>query len=74
MEVVIRHATIDDTRALVDTLIEAANWVRELDGTTMWVEGELEEHRIRSEVEAGLFVVAEVDSHLVGAMRFQLED
>src|SRR5437762_5954653 len=74
MEVVIRHATTDDTPALVDTLIEAANWVKQLDGTTMWVEGELEEHRVRSEVEAGLFVVAEVDSHLVGAMRFQLED
>jgi len=26
MEIVIRHATIDDTPALVDTLIEAANW------------------------------------------------
>jgi GNAT superfamily N-acetyltransferase len=74
MEVVIRHATTDDTPALVDTLIEAANWVKRLDGTTMWVEGELEEHRVRSEVEAGLFVVAEVDRRLVGAMRFQLED
>ena len=74
MKVVIRHATIDDTPALVDTLIEAANWVRALDGTTMWVEGELDEHRIRSEVEAGLFVVAEIDGHIAGAMRFQLED
>ena len=46
MEIVIRHATIDDTPALVDTLIEAANWVRALDGTTMWVEGELDEHRV----------------------------
>ena len=70
----IREATPDDTPALVDTLIEAANWVKQLDGTTMWVEGELEEHRVRSEMEAGLFVVAEVDDHVVGAMRFQLED
>jgi GNAT superfamily N-acetyltransferase len=70
----IREATPEDMSALLDTLLEASNWVKQLDGTTMWVEGELDEHRVRSEVEAGLFVVAEVDSHLVGAMRFQLED
>ena len=65
---------VDDTPALVETLTEAASWVEQLDGTTMWVEGELEEDRVRSEVEAGLFVVAEVDGRIAGAMRFQLED
>ncbi len=70
----IRQATADDTPALVETLIEAANWVEQLDGTTMWVEGELEEHRVRSEVEAGLFAVAELDGRIIGAIRFQLED
>jgi len=70
----IRQATGDDTRALVETLTEAASWVERLDGTTMWVEGELEEQRGRSEAEAGLFVVAEIDGQVVGAIRFQLED
>ena len=70
----IREATVDDTPAVVETLTEAANWVEQLDGTTMWVEGELEEHRVGSEVEAGLFVVAELDGCIIGAIRFQLED
>jgi GNAT superfamily N-acetyltransferase len=74
MSVVIRQATVADTPALVATLAEAAEWVRQLDGTTMWVEGELEEHRILAEVAAGMFVVAEADQRVVGAMRFQLED
>jgi len=70
----VRHATADDTRALVETLTEAADWVTRLDGTTMWVEGELEEPRVRAEAEAGLFVVAEINGQVVGAIRFQLED
>jgi GNAT superfamily N-acetyltransferase len=70
----IRHATADDTRALVETLTEALNWVEQLDGTIMWVEGELEEHCVRAEAAAGMFVVAEADGRVIGAMRFQLED
>jgi GNAT superfamily N-acetyltransferase len=71
---VIRQATSADSDAIVETLIEAANWVEALDGTIMWVEGELEEERVRAEAESGMFVVAEVDGRVVGAMRFQLED
>src|SRR5262245_51822544 len=70
----IRQATSADADAIVDTLTEAARWVEELDGTIMWVEGELEEHRVRAEAGAGLFVVGEVDGRVAGAMRFQLED
>src|SRR5256714_14045342 len=70
----IRQATADDTRALVETLTEAADWVTQLDGTTMWVEGELEEDRVKAEAEAGLFIVAEDAGQVVGAIRFQLED
>src|SRR4029077_14273834 len=50
----IRQATAADTRALVETLTEAADWVEWLDGTTMWVEGELEEHRVRAQADAGM--------------------
>jgi GNAT superfamily N-acetyltransferase len=74
MSIAIRQATREDTPALVQTLTEAANWVEQLDRSIMWVEGELEEHRVRAEAEAGLFVVAEADGEVVGAMRFQLED
>lgn len=74
MSVVIRQATGEDTRTLVETLTEAANWVEQMDGTIMWVEGELEEPRVRAEAEAGMFVVAEADGTVVGAIRFQLED
>lgn len=72
MAIVIRPARGDDTRALVDILSEALKWVEQLDGTIMWVEGELEEPRVRA--EAGMFVVAESDGRIVGAIRFQLDD
>jgi GNAT superfamily N-acetyltransferase len=70
----IRQATSADADAIGETLTEAAKWVEELDGTIMWVEGELEEDRVRPEADAGMFVVAEVDGRVAGAMRFQLED
>ena len=71
---VVRQATVADTPVLVATLMEAAAWVHRLDGTTMWVEGELDEHRVRAEAKAGMFVVAEANGAVVGAMRFQVED
>lgn len=70
----IRQATSADADAIVETLAEAARWVEELDGTIMWVEGELEQGRVRAEADAALFVVGEVDGRVVGAIRFQLED
>jgi GNAT superfamily N-acetyltransferase len=72
MATVIRPAREDDTRALVDILNDALKWVEQLDGTIMWVEGELEEPRVRA--EAGMFAVAENDGRIVGAIRFQLDD
>ena len=74
MAIVVRQATADDTRALVDILTEALHWVERLDGTIMWVEGELEEGLVRAEAEAGMFVVAEAEGRIIGAVRFQLED
>jgi predicted N-acetyltransferase YhbS len=70
----IRQATPADADAIVETLTEAAKWVEALDGTIMWVEGELETARLRAEADAGMFVVAEVDGRVAGAVRFQLED
>ena len=70
----IRRATSADADAIAETLAEAAKWVEELDGTIMWVEGELEEERVRTEAGSGMFVVAEVDGRMAGTIRFQLED
>ena len=74
MTLVIRQATPADTPAVVAALTEAARWVQALDGSIMWVEGELEESRITTEIAACMFVVAEVDGDIAGAMRFQLDD
>ncbi len=74
MDVRIRQAIADDAPAVAAILVEAAQWVEEHDGTTMWVEGELTDDRVASEVEAGLFFVAECDGDIAGAVRFQLED
>ena len=73
-QLVIREASPVDTPMIADTLIEAAKWVEQLDGTVMWVEGELEEDRVRAEVHGGMFVVAEFEGQIAGALRFQLED
>lgn len=73
-QLVIREASAADAPMIADTLIEAAKWVEQLDGTVMWVEGELEEDRVRAEVHGGMFVVAEIDGQIAGALRFQLED
>src|SRR5262245_27397380 len=70
----IRQAASADVAAIVETLTEAARWVEELDGTIMWVEGELDEKCVRVEADRGMFVVGEVDGGVAGAMRFQLED
>jgi GNAT superfamily N-acetyltransferase len=72
--VLIRQATSADAATIVETLAEAAKWVEELDGTIMWVEGELEAARVRAEADAGMFVLAEVNGRVAGAVRFQLED
>lgn len=70
----VRPATSADADAILDTLAEAARWIEELDGTIMWVEGELEDECVRAEAGAGMFVVAEIDGRVAGAVRFQLDD
>ena len=74
MGILIRPATPDDAAAVSALLTDAAKWVEELDGTTMWVEDELAEDRIAAEVDAGLFHVAECDGDIAGALKFQLDD
>ena len=74
MDIRIRQAIPEDASAVTALLTDAARWVEQLDGTTMWVEHELAEDRIAAEVDAGLFYVAECDGDIVGALKFQLDD
>lgn len=71
---VLRPAVAADTLPIVQLLTQAARWVEQLDGTVMWVEGELDEDAVRAEVGAGMFVLAESGRQAVGTLRFQLED
>ena len=49
MDLQIRQAEPDDAPAVTAILIEAARWVEQLDGTTMWVEGERAADRVEVE-------------------------
>jgi len=72
--ILIRQAIRDDAAPVAAVLVEAAQWVQRLDGSVMWVEGELADDRVAAEVDEGLFFVAECDGELAGAVRFQLQD
>jgi len=74
VDIRIRQAIPEDASAVTAILTDAAKWVEQLDGTTMWVEDELADDRIAAEVDAGLFYVAECDGDMVGALKFQLDD
>jgi GNAT superfamily N-acetyltransferase len=74
VDIRIRQAIPEDASAVTAILADAAKWVERLDGTTMWVEDELAEDRIASEVQAGLFRVAECGGDIAGALKFQLDD
>lgn len=73
MTVTFRQARPSDMGVLEDMLLEAARWVDAL-GEVMWEEGELAADRIASEIDAGLFFVAEVKGDPAGVIRFQLDD
>ena len=73
LPVIVRQAQPADAGAIDEMLHEASRWVDAL-GTIMWEEGELAAGRVASEVAAGQFLVAECESRIVGAVRFQTED
>jgi GNAT superfamily N-acetyltransferase len=69
----IRKANSDDTEQIAGVLLEAAQWL-EQSGMKMWRGDELSPPRVASDVEAGLFYVAECDGETAGVVKFQLED
>jgi GNAT superfamily N-acetyltransferase len=73
MTILVRQAQPGDAPAIEALLLEAARWVDAL-GVVMWEDNELASDTIAAEVAAGQFFVAECDSAIAGAIRFQLED
>lgn len=69
----IRKAGGHDVEAVAQILCEAARWL-ERSGIPMWRDDELSPDRIASDVESGLFFIAEVDTEPAGVVKFQLED
>jgi GNAT superfamily N-acetyltransferase len=58
---------------VAETLREAARWL-EKSGMAMWRENELVASHITTDVEAGLFFIAEREGEAAGVVKFQLED
>ena len=73
-DVRIREAMPADVRAVVEVLTEAADWVKQLDGTDMWVENELAVEHVAAEIDQHQFFLAELDGDIAGVIRFQLRD
>src|SRR5215831_11692562 len=69
----IRRAALDDLESVSGVLHEAAQRLEQR-GMALWLDSELSPDRIREEVRAGLFYVAESDATIGGVIMFQLED
>lgn len=72
-ELAIRQARPEDARQIAAILNAAGAWLHSR-GMPMWLPAELNEERLRGDVEAGLHYVAEVRGEVAGTIRFQLED
>jgi GNAT superfamily N-acetyltransferase len=73
MTLSIRQASCEDTATVVQILQEAARWLEER-GQTLWRDAELQPERIASEVQQGLYFLAEDSGAAKGTIRFQLQD
>ncbi len=69
----IRRARADEWPEVCSVLDEAAAWLAER-GDQMWEIGELDTELVRSQVEEGLFHLAETGEGIAGVFRYQLED
>ncbi|MGI9241756.1 MAG: GNAT family N-acetyltransferase [Verrucomicrobiales bacterium] len=69
----IRPATRADAGSVSEVLLGAAKWLEDR-GTPMWKGDELQPENTRTDIEDGLFFVAELDGAVLGVIKFQLED
>lgn len=71
--VTIRPARPDDIETISATLQEAARWLEDT-GKPMWRDSELLPSRVADDVNAGLFVIAVLNTEPAGVIKFQLAD
>jgi GNAT superfamily N-acetyltransferase len=69
----IRQTTRNDAEEVASVLCEAAQWL-EQNKMAMWKNDELVPSRIATDIDAGLFFIAECNGKVAGVMKFQLED
>jgi GNAT superfamily N-acetyltransferase len=69
----IRQAKRQDTGMVAEILSEAAHWLEE-NGMAMWRGDELVPSHIATDVDAGIFFIAECHGEAAGVVKFQLED
>lgn len=70
---IVHRAGALETGKVSDVLRQAARWL-EQSGKAMWRDNELLPERISTDVEAGLFHIAECQGKTAGVIKFQLED
>ena len=73
MNIVIRHAEINDVHAVSEILIEAASWL-EKNGIPLWNVYDLSEERLHEDVASGLYFLAEVDGKAIGTFKYTMVD
>jgi GNAT superfamily N-acetyltransferase len=73
MHLFIRQAMPEDTGNVAEVLSEAARWLEQT-GKLMWRDEELVPARIASDVQGGLFFIAESEDAVAGVVKFQLTD
>jgi GNAT superfamily N-acetyltransferase len=72
-ETLIRQAMPQDAEAVSDILREAARWLEQA-GMALWREDDVVVERIVPDLDAGLFILAEIAGNPAGTMKFQLDD
>jgi GNAT superfamily N-acetyltransferase len=72
-EIKIKRARDSDTETVSSILKEAAHWLI-VQGTPLWKADELAADKVRAEISAGLFWLAQVNGETAGCVRFQTED
>src|SRR5690349_9128658 len=69
----IQEARPSDAPMIASVLQEAADWLAG-DSRALWSAAEIGYERVLGDVSEGLFHVARHGEHLVGVMKFELED
>lgn len=73
MNIEIKRAAPNEIEIVASILQEAANFLIEK-GEKLWDADELAPKNIKSEVESGMFWLAQIDGEIAGCLRFQTSD